>query len=87
MNKSKSNLWVKLEEGGRVVIPSEYRKALELKPGVKLLMSLEEDGTIRITPLKVVTKQIQEWARKYVPEGVLLSEELIQERRAEALNE
>lgn len=87
MKEFKNSIVAKLEEGGRVIIPSTYRKALELKPGDRLVMTLEEDGTIRISPPKVVIKQIQEWARKYVPEGTLLSEKLIQERRAEALNE
>lgn len=87
MIKQRNNLVAKLEEGGRIVIPAAYRKAVEIKPGDRLIMILEEDGTIRIIPPKIAIRQIRELVRKYVPEGRLLSEELIQERRAEALNE
>ncbi len=87
MIKQRNNLVAKLEEGGRIMISAAYRKAAEIKPGDRLIMILEEDGTIRIIPPKAAIKQIRELVRKYIPEGRLLSEELIQERRAEALNE
>ena len=87
MKEFKNNIVAKLEEGGRVIIPAAYRKAVDIKPGDKLIITLEEDGTIRIIPPKTAIRQIRELVRKYIPEGRLLSEELIQERRAEALNE
>ncbi len=87
MKEFKNNIVAKLEEGGRVIIPAAYRKAVDIKPGDKLIITLEEDGTILIIPPKTAIRQIRELVRKYIPEGRLLSEELIQERRAEALNE
>lgn len=84
MNKSKKNVVTKLKEGGRIVIPAAYRKALEIKPGDKLVMSPKEDGSIRIIPIKVAIRNAQALVRRYAPEGQSLNEELMLERRAEA---
>ncbi|MBN2240396.1 MAG: AbrB/MazE/SpoVT family DNA-binding domain-containing protein [Dehalococcoidales bacterium] len=73
----------KITEGGRLVIPSAYRKALDLKPGDEVLLSLE-DGEIRITSARQAVQRVQELVRQYIPEGRNLSGELIQERREEA---
>ena len=34
----------KLTEGGRIVIPAEYRQALGLQVGDEIILRLEEDG-------------------------------------------
>ncbi len=70
-------------EGGRLVIPSEYRKALGIKPGDEVLLLLD-DGEIRIVSKNQALKRVQEKVRRYVPEGRSLSEELIKERKEEA---
>lgn len=76
----------KIRAGGRVVIPAPCRAALGLKPGDDLLIDLE-DGELRlITPARAL-QRIQAIVRRYVPKGVLLSEELIRERREEAARE
>jgi AbrB family looped-hinge helix DNA binding protein len=76
----------KMSEGGRVVIPAEFRKALDLKPGDELLLFLDK-GEIRLmTPAQAI-KKVQEWARSIIPPGVSLVDELLQERREEAARE
>ena len=45
------------------------------------------DGELRVRPTRDVFKRISEQIRKYVPEGVSLADELIAERRAEAVRE
>ena len=70
-------------EGGRLVIPAAYRKALGLKPGDKVLLTLE-DGEIRIVSMRQTIVRAQSLVQRYIPESRSLSEELIKERREEA---
>jgi AbrB family looped-hinge helix DNA binding protein len=73
----------KMGEGGRLVIPAEYRKALGVKPGDELVLVLEENSLRVLTPREGI-RRAQALVRAYVPEGVRLSDELIEERRREA---
>lgn len=73
----------KLGDGGRLVIPAKYRKALDLKPGDEIVMLLEKNE-IRVMGSQQAIKQAQAIVRRYIPEGRSLSDELIQERREEA---
>ncbi|WP_407886615.1 AbrB/MazE/SpoVT family DNA-binding domain-containing protein [Scytonema sp. NUACC26] len=75
-----------MSEGGRIVIPSEYRKQLELEVGDEVMIGLM-NGEVRICTLKQAIKRAQEIVRRYVPEGRSLSDELITERRQESLRE
>ena len=72
-----------IREGGRLVIPSAYRKALGLKPGDEVLLSLE-DGEIRVVSTRQAVARAQTLVRRYIPKGRKLSEELLKERREEA---
>ncbi len=72
-----------LGEGGRLVIPAEYRKALGLKPGDKVILVLEE-GELKVITLRQAVERAQALVRQYIPEGRSLSQELIRERREEA---
>ena len=83
----KRSVRAKLEKGGRIVIPARCREAMGVKPGDELLVFLEEDGTVRVMSLKIAVLRAQALIRQYIPEGRLLSEELIQERRKEAASE
>ena len=76
----------KISEGGRVVIPAEYRKALGFEVGDEVMMQLK-DGEIRIFTLAHAIKRAQAWVRSFVPEGHSLADELIAERRQESLRE
>jgi AbrB family looped-hinge helix DNA binding protein len=72
----------KLAEGGRIVIPSEYRQALGLHVGDEVILHLE-DGEVRIFTPQQAIKRAQALVRQYVPEGRSLSDELLQERKTE----
>ncbi|MFQ6028048.1 MAG: AbrB/MazE/SpoVT family DNA-binding domain-containing protein [Dehalococcoidia bacterium] len=76
----------KLGSNGRLVIPAKYRKLLGIKPGDEVVLTVA-DGELRILPLREAVKRAQETLRKYIPEGRSLSEELVQERRAEGTRE
>ncbi len=76
----------RLNENGRLVIPASFRKALGMDPGDEVILHLEEDG-LRITTLRHRIARAQRNARKYVPRGVSLADELISERREAAKRE
>ena len=76
----------KIGEGGRIVIPAEYRKVLDLKPGDDVVLSME-DGSVRVSTIQQAIKHAQALVRRFVPEGRDLVEELMQERREEAARE
>jgi len=76
----------KMGQGGRIVIPSEFRRKLGLEAGDEIILHLDEEGLRLYTPAQAVARA-QALVRRYVPEGRSLSEELISERRAESERE
>lgn len=78
--------FVELGAAGRLVIPVEFRRALGMKPGDKLMVRLE-NNELRIYTRREGIRRAQELVRKYIPDGVSLADELIAERRAEAAKE
>ncbi len=77
---------VKMGENGRLVLPASYRRALGVKSGSEILLSLQ-DGEVRMTTRAAAIERAQAFLRDRKPEGRLVSEELIAERRAEAARE
>ena len=75
-----------LGENGRIVIPAAFRRELGIKKGDGLVLQLD-DGAVRIVSFESALRRTQEEFRRYVPDGELLSERLIAERRAEAERE
>lgn len=73
----------KLGEGGRLVIPAEYRKAMGVDTGDELVLILEENSLRVLTPKEGI-RRAQALVRSYIPEGRLLSDELIEDRRKES---
>jgi antitoxin PrlF len=69
----------KLAEGGRIVIPAEYRQALGLHVGDELILRLE-NGEVRIFTTRQAIRRAQELVRRYIPQKRSLSDELIAER-------
>ena len=72
----------KLAEGGRIVIPVEYRQALGLRIGDEVILRLE-DGEVRIFTPQQAIKRAQELVRPYVRQERSLSDELLDERKME----
>lgn len=82
----KEYVWTKLGEGGRIVLPVGFRKALGLCVGDDVF--IERDGCeIRLYSRDGAISKVQANLRRYVPEGVSLVDELIAERRAETARE
>ena len=76
----------KIAEGGRIVVPSAFRKALGLKPGDAVVLVLKDDEVRLLTPERAI-RRAQEIVRRYVPEGKSLVDELLEERREDARRE
>jgi AbrB family looped-hinge helix DNA binding protein len=77
---------VKVEKSGRILIPAAIRRRFDIKEGTEVILRVDEDG-IQVRTREQALARIRKRLRRYIPEGRLLSEELIQERRAEALRE
>jgi AbrB family looped-hinge helix DNA binding protein len=75
-----------LGDRGRLVFPAAVRKAVGLEPGDRLLLHIEEDGSIRLEKLSDQLARMRGILRP-LSKGRVLSEELIAERRREAERE
>ena len=76
----------KLGEGGRLVIPVEYRRELGVETGDELVLLLEYHSIRVLTPHEAI-RRAQAIIRSYIPEGSRLSDELIEDRRRDAERE
>lgn len=70
---------------GRLVIPAALRKALDLKPGDRLVARQEGDALV-LERREAIEKRLQDRFR-HIPKEVSLVDQLIAERRTEAAKE
>jgi len=78
-----SSVRTRLSPNGRIVIPAAFRRALGLKSGDEVVITLGEDE-LRLSTSRHALRRLQTLVRKHVPKGVSLADELIRERRDEA---
>ncbi|HEX2160276.1 MAG TPA: AbrB/MazE/SpoVT family DNA-binding domain-containing protein [Thermoleophilaceae bacterium] len=71
---------------GRVVIPAEMRRTLEIQPGETLMAHVEEDRLV-IERREQILERLRGELRGTTPAGTSMVNELIAERRAEARRE
>jgi len=76
----------RVNENGRVVIPSSFRKALGIEIGDEVVLRVEDDE-LRITTQQRRIQRAQRRARQYVKRGPSLVDELLAERREAAKHE
>ncbi|HEV3070399.1 MAG TPA: AbrB/MazE/SpoVT family DNA-binding domain-containing protein [Solirubrobacteraceae bacterium] len=69
---------------GRLVLPSKVRAKLGLKPGSRMLLSAEEDGSLRLRPYRTVADQNRGLLAGLAPASDSMVDELLAERRREA---
>jgi AbrB family transcriptional regulator, stage V sporulation protein T len=77
-------LRTKVDQNGRVLLPAEVRRALGLRQGSELLVTLEDGGRL------VLSTPTGAWARLqalYDGPPAVVVDELLAERRAEAHRE
>jgi bifunctional DNA-binding transcriptional regulator/antitoxin component of YhaV-PrlF toxin-antitoxin module len=73
---------VRIAADGTTTIPAVVTEALGLKPGDTLFVRSDENE-IRLLTRTAVARRIQSLVREYVPEGVSLVDELLEDRRRE----
>jgi len=79
---------VRVAAGGRIVIPANVRKAMDIRDGELVTLQLE-DGRLSIMSRREAIRRVQEYVRSlpnFDSSGSMV-DELIAERRAEALRE
>jgi bifunctional DNA-binding transcriptional regulator/antitoxin component of YhaV-PrlF toxin-antitoxin module len=78
----KEHLKVRVGSDGTVVVPAALSAALGLKHG-DVLFARAEDGEIHLLTPTAAARRAQAIVRRFVPEGVSLVDELIEDRRRE----
>ena len=75
-----------IDASGRLLIPAESRQALGWDRGTDVV--IESDGdSLRVITLDRFTQEVQALFGRHEPGRTLMSDELIAERRAEAVRE
>jgi AbrB family looped-hinge helix DNA binding protein len=77
---------VQLDDSGQILIPTEMRKAMKLKPGDRLFLHYE-NASIQVRTRMQRIARAQALVRRYIPREVSLVEGFIAERREEARRE
>ena len=77
---------LKVDAGGRILIPAPVREAMGVGEGDTVLAWLEE-GELHVVSPQVALRQAQELARKLLAGAGSLADELIADRREEARRE
>lgn len=77
---------LRLGPDGRVVIPAAIREALGLSEGDILIASID-NGELNLLTRRAAVRRAQAIVRQFVPEGVSLVDELIEDRRREVERE
>lgn len=69
------------------MLPAWWRKREGVGPSTELCVAVTEEGALVVETREQGLRRARALLRKYIPEGVNLSDELIAERRAEAARE
>jgi AbrB family looped-hinge helix DNA binding protein len=77
---------LRLGPDGRVVIPAAFREALGLSEGDTLIASIV-GGELHFLTIPAAVRKAQAIVREFLPEGVSLVDELLEDRRREVERE
>jgi bifunctional DNA-binding transcriptional regulator/antitoxin component of YhaV-PrlF toxin-antitoxin module len=75
-------LFIQMGPGGRIVIPSDFRDAMQVKDGEEL-MARVVDGELRLITPPMAVRLAQKIVRETIPGDDSLADALIEERRKE----
>lgn len=76
----------RITKGGKISIPSIYRKYFNLKDGAEVIFSVK-DNQVTISPLSAALENTRKLINRYHNTDDSLVDKLIAERRIEAQNE
>ena len=77
---------VTLDKRGRLVLPARLRQRLDLHPGDRLIVTVDDEGGFRAISARELARRLHGLYRDLAP-GRSLVDELIAERRQEARRE
>lgn len=77
---------ISLGERGRLVLPAPLRRHLDLRPGDRLILTLDADGGFRTVSAREQARRLHGLYRDLAP-GRSLADELIAERHEETRRE
>ena len=72
-----------LDERGRIVLPAPLRRRLDLRPGARLIATVDADNTIHVVLAREQARQLFGLYRHLAPDRSLV-DDLLAERRSEA---
>ncbi len=75
---------LKIDNQGRVMLPSWWRKKVGAGPATELRAVLNKEGALILETREQGLRRAKALVGKYIPEQASLSQELIADRRAEA---
>ncbi len=78
---------VQLGDRGRLVLPAEIRKRLKLREGDELVVTIEPDGSLRLTSPAQIVRETRGLYRARIGRRRSLADDLIAERRADVRRE
>jgi bifunctional DNA-binding transcriptional regulator/antitoxin component of YhaV-PrlF toxin-antitoxin module len=78
---------LRVDNQGRVLLPSFWRKQQQVKASAELRVTVNEDGGLVIETPEQGLRRARGLVRQYIPAGVRLSDEIIADHRAEAARE
>jgi bifunctional DNA-binding transcriptional regulator/antitoxin component of YhaV-PrlF toxin-antitoxin module len=81
------NFTLHTDSQGRVMLPAWWRKKEGVDPSTELCVAVTDQGSLVVETREQGLRRARALMRKYIPEGVNLSDELIADRRAEAARE
>lgn len=81
------NFTLHTDSQGRVILPAWWRKKEGVDPSTELCVAVTEQGSLVVETREQGLRRARALMRRYIPEGVSLSDEIIADRRAEAARE
>jgi bifunctional DNA-binding transcriptional regulator/antitoxin component of YhaV-PrlF toxin-antitoxin module len=78
---------LRVDNQGRVLLPTWWRRREGVDASTELCVAVTEEGALVVETRQQGLRRARALLRKYIPEGVNLSDELIADRRAEAARE
>lgn len=76
----------RVDPSGRILLPAELRARQQIKSGDEMVV-VEQDSGLEIKTLAQSVREAQDYFQRVIPADVSLVDELIAERRDEALRE
>jgi bifunctional DNA-binding transcriptional regulator/antitoxin component of YhaV-PrlF toxin-antitoxin module len=79
-----SNLTLRIDNQGRIMLPAFWRKDAGVGPSTELLAVVDESGALVLETREQGLRRARALVRKYIPAERVLSDELVRDRRGEA---